>query len=205
MTIARAPLAAVLLASAAVIASACEKRDAPPKPDLKIETTYERFAAQLEASAPPAGPAPSEPQEMRTTPPLEPQAPSHITIDREMLLEAGTGPGPRILTRTITQQNAVDPDQAILDDAHMRAARCYDGFIFNAAPRTATIDVTVIPTGSVTHAEVRSTDTREPQVLACLKALGEGLRFTERLGTNAGNRGGGLRTYAIDVAVVPAH
>jgi hypothetical protein len=111
------------------------------------------------------------------------------------------------LRRTVVTQfridaAAPDPDRQILDDAHMRAARCYDGAIFGpSGPRTATVDVTVIPTGKVTRAEVRSPDTREPEVLACLKSLGERLVFTERIGDG----GGALRTYAIDVSVVPAH
>lgn len=193
----RAALLGMLLASIA-----CSKSEPAPgsKPDLKIETTYEKVAAALDASVPPAVP----PSAM-TAAPTPPS--SHVIVDRQMYEEAGAL-APRVVTRTFETKTAVDPDKAILDDAHMRAAKCFDGFIFDRSNRTAKIDVTVIPTGTVTRAEVSSSDTREPQVLACLKSLGESLKFSDRTGPaspDSGTNGGGLRTYAIDVAVVPAH
>lgn len=190
----RCALVLLLLASAA-----CSKSEPPPgsKPDLKIETTYEKVASELDASMPPAVP----PAAITAAPE---NASSHVVVDRQMYEEAGAL-APRVITRTFETKNAVDPDKLVIDDAHMRAAKCFDGFIFDRRARTAVIDVTVIPTGTVTRAEVRSSDTREPQVLACLKSLGEGLKFSDRTGPDSGTNGGGLRTYAIDVAVVPAH
>jgi len=203
MTVARALLVRFAKVLALVAVAACEKREPPPgsKPDIKIETTYEHFAAQLgEAGA-------SAQNEGAQNEGAQPQGASqHVIVDREMYLEAGAL-APRVLTHTVVTQNAVDPDKLVIDDAHMRAARCFDGYVFDRRPRSATIDVTVIPTGRVTRAEVRSMDTTEPQVLACLRSLGESLVFSERMktGGDSGDTSGGLRTYAIDVAVVPAH
>ena len=118
------------------------------------------------------------------------------------MLADARAPAPRVLTQTIESVVPVDPDRAVLDDAHMRAARCYDGFIFDAVTRTATIDVTVIPTGTVTHAEVRPGNTSAPEVLDCLRGLGQSLVYSDRTRDNGG---GALRTYAIDEAVVPNH
>ncbi len=100
---------------------------------------------------------------------------------------------------------AVDPDAAILDAARAEAARCFVGLPRGGpARRTATVTVTVISTGTVSHADVRSLDTPEPYVVDCLKRLGEGLRLTERSDRAPDGGSAALRTYAIEVAVAAA-
>ena len=214
MAHAKTRASAIVFACACLaVLGACEKKE-PPQP-IKIEPTYAQDPSIQAARAPSASDA-SNPSNTAAA------APTSIAPTALDLALAGDA-GPRTFTtkRTIETTNPVDPDQAILDAAHARAASCYDGKIVSDVPRSATIDVTVIPTGKVTRAEVRSTDTTEPEVLACLKSLGEGLVFTERFeqprkrntpdmnGTQKApipsSNGGGLRTYAINVAVVPSH
>jgi hypothetical protein len=59
----------------------------------------------------------------------------------------------------------------------------------------ARVDVTVVPTGSVSRAEIASSDVTDPGVLDCLRATAAAARFSD-------NDGGPLRTYTIDVRVI---
>ena len=59
----------------------------------------------------------------------------------------------------------------------------------------ARVDVTVIPTGTVSRAEIGATDVTEASVLECLRATALAASFSD-------NDGGPLRTYSIDVRVV---
>ena len=212
MTHAKTGASAIVFACVCLVVSACEKKE-PPRP-VVIEPTYAQDPSIQ------AGRTPSDAAAPLGTIRSATEATTSMTA-LDLALAADSGPRTYTRTQRIETTIPVDPDQAILSAAHMRAASCYDGKIVSNVPRSATITVTVIPTGKVTRAEVRSTDTTEPDVLACLKALGEGLVFTERFeqpqkrntaDTNGGQKppvpssnGGGLRTYAIDVAVVPGH
>jgi hypothetical protein len=189
-----------LVVPALLACAACEEKaekNGAPR-EIKIQP-------RSVALAPPTASANAPPPAEST--PASTAAPAASPSPFAHALASATAPPMGItITRTIDATVAPDPDRAIIDNAHMRAASCYDGHVFDAGPRSATISVTVIPTGKVTRTEVRSSDTTEADVLACLKSLGEGLVFTERFASPDGGGGGGaLRMYAIDVAVVPAH
>jgi hypothetical protein len=58
----------------------------------------------------------------------------------------------------------------------------------------ARVDVTIIPTGRVSRAEIASTDVTDTGVLDCLRSTAQAAVFSD-------NDGGPLRTYSIDVRV----
>jgi hypothetical protein len=91
-----------------------------------------------------------------------------------------------------------DPDAATRERTRVAAGGCFSAL--HAGPGmgppelTARIDVTIVPTGTVSRAEV-STAVTDPGVLACLRQTGQDAVFSD-------NNGGPLRTYAIDVRVI---
>jgi hypothetical protein len=132
--------------------------------------------------------------------------------------------GPRIVRETRIVDAGPpppDPDDAITDAARVRAGACFHDLPPGGPPRrSATLTVYVIPTGTVSRAEVTSADTTDTRVLACLKSVGTSLKYAEkpdvapdtsgtarRVDAGSDARGGGsagLRTYAINVTVVAA-
>jgi hypothetical protein len=89
-----------------------------------------------------------------------------------------------------------NPDDPILERTRAACGQCFASLPARAgAPdRTAHVTVTVIPTGTVTRADVSSPDTTEPSVLDCIQSTAQSATFSD-------NGGGPLRTYAIDVRV----
>lgn len=130
--------------------------------------------------------------------------PSHEPIDPAAADAAHLAPVTLVSTRVGEGGTKVsDPDEPILDDARTRAARCFTGLRAGGPrTRTATVALTVIPTGTVSRAEVRSADTAEPFVIDCLRRLGQDLRLAELPSRMADGGSAGLRTYAIEVTVV---
>ena len=170
-------------AAATVTVAACTRRDEAQA------LRGDRDGATLGA----AGPVPS-------AAPL----PSHEPIDPAAADAAHLAPVTLVSTRVVEGGTPVrDPDEPILDDARTRAARCFTGLPARGPrTRTATVALTVIPTGTVSRAEVRSADTAEPFVIDCLRRLGQDLKLTELPSRMADGGSAGLRTYAIEVTVV---
>jgi hypothetical protein len=113
-----------------------------------------------------------------------------------------------------------DPDLPIVDAARVRAAGCFARVPIAAdiAPpsRSASLSLTVVPTGRVTRTEVRASGAQggppEPELVDCLKRVGDGTTFTSKEaspGKDAGIRtsslGGDLRSITIDVTVTSSH
>jgi hypothetical protein len=94
---------------------------------------------------------------------------------------------------------AVNPDDAILERARVAAGGCYASLPaearYGSPERTAHIVFTVIPSGTVSTANVSSNDTTDEGVLACIRQQALATAFSD-------NAGGPLRTYAIDVRVI---
>lgn len=92
----------------------------------------------------------------------------------------------------------VDPDLAVIAAARATAARCFTGITDGSLSRTASIQVTVLPSGSVNRSEVSSGSTTEPWILTCLEDVGSGLRFADKPAAD-------IRTYSIGVTVTLTH
>ena len=92
----------------------------------------------------------------------------------------------------------VNPDDAILERTRVACGSCFSslpaGAGYGPPTRSAHVSVTVIPTGSVSRADVSSNDTTDKSVLDCVQRTAQGATFSD-------NGGGPLRTYAIDVRV----
>jgi hypothetical protein len=201
--------AIAIVAVAGAVCAACDRSDER----RGMEAARPLPAADADATAPPPA---------RAVRAGESAVPEHDRLDPSTF-DAAAIFGPVVIRETRTVDGGPlppDPDDAVKDPARVAAARCFrdlppDG----PAKRTATITVNVIATGTVSRAEVRSPDTTEPAVLACLKGVGAGLKFAEKPekpperiaggpgGGDSRNGGGaiaGLRTYAIDVTVLAA-
>jgi hypothetical protein len=92
----------------------------------------------------------------------------------------------------------VNPDDAVLERTRVASGGCFAslpaGPGFGPPTRSAHVSLVVVPTGTVTRAEVTSDDTDDPRVLNCIQRTGEAAVFSD-------NSGGPLRTYAIEVRV----
>jgi hypothetical protein len=114
---------------------------------------------------------------------------------------ASSDAGPITYTVTLKPDSAppkVDPDLAILGAARSMGAACFTSIRDGSPTRSATIHVTVLPTGTVSRSEVSSNSTTEAWVLSCLESVGKNLHFADR-------PAGDLRTYDVDVTVVRNH
>jgi hypothetical protein len=173
-------------ACALACACACSKPD--PEKTVVVESQFAQAPVQPRA-APTAAPSAEEPSSPRLSDLEDAAAPAEQP--------AAPAPAP---TATAKPE---DPDQPVLQSARVAASQCLTSAPVTASSRSAHLTVTVIPTGSVTRAEVTSSDTTEPDVLACIKSVGQGLRFAAADGKTPGvtAAAGSLRTYAIDVMV----
>jgi hypothetical protein len=87
-------------------------------------------------------------------------------------------------------------DDAVVESTRVACGRCFSSLPAQAgaADRSAHLSLTVVPTGTVSRAEVTSGDTTEAFVLDCLQRAAESAVFSD-------NGNGPLRSYAIDVRV----
>jgi hypothetical protein len=121
-------------------------------------------------------------------------APSHATI-------GPSDAGPLYYTVKIRRDAAVekeDPDLAIMAAGRAAGARCFTGITDGSQSRSATIQVTVLPSGTVNRSEVSSGSTKEAWILSCLENVGSGLHFSDK-------PTGDIRTYSIGVSVTLTH
>jgi hypothetical protein len=111
-----------------------------------------------------------------------------MMITHTITVEAGTRGAP---------PPPVNPDDAILERARVAAGACFGSLTPAGGPpeRSAHIVFTVIPTGTVSSADVSSGDTTDDAVLGCIRQQALQTAFSD-------NGGGPLRTYAIDVRVI---
>jgi hypothetical protein len=92
----------------------------------------------------------------------------------------------------------VDPDLAVIASGRVAAARCFTGITDGSLSRSASIHVTVLPSGTVNRSEVSSGSTTEPWILTCLEDVGSGLRFADKPAAD-------IRGYSIGVTVSLTH
>ncbi len=115
-----------------------------------------------------------------------------MMVNRTITVDAGMRGAPTA---------AANPDDAILERARVAAGGCFASLSPTTlegegpAERSAHMVFTVIPTGTVSSANVSSGDTPDDGVLAYLRQQALQTVFSD-------NGGGPLRTYAIDVRVI---
>jgi hypothetical protein len=99
-------------------------------------------------------------------------------------------------TPTTAPSAKTNPDDAVLVSTRVACGRCFSSLPAQAgaADRSAHVSLTVVPTGTVSRAEVTSGDTTEAFVLDCVQQAAESAVFSD-------NGNGPLRSYAIDVRV----
>jgi hypothetical protein len=96
------------------------------------------------------------------------------------------------------QAPAEDPDVAVVEAARRAASACFTNITDGSSSRTASITVTVIPSGSVTRVDVSAPSTQEPWILSCLEGVGNGLRFSDKPKAD-------IRTFSIGASASRAH
>lgn len=168
---------------AGALVPGCSREDEKPK-TIDLTPGFARFATAPEGgprSAPP--PVKDEPWPGDVDASLP--RPFQINLTRTVVREAGPAPA--------------NPDDAILERTRVAAGACYaalpDQARYGAPERSAHIVLTVIPTGTVSRAEVTSGDTTDEGVLDCMRRQALATSFSD-------TAGGPLRTYAIDVRVI---
>jgi hypothetical protein len=93
----------------------------------------------------------------------------------------------------------VDPDIAVVQAARASGAGCFAGLQGGPDVRSGVMQVTVIPTGSVSRTEVAGDP--DPGVRDCLRRVGDGLHFSAK----DDSKGEGIRSFSIDVTVSRPH
>jgi hypothetical protein len=191
MNAARASLLCTAAALLALAAGASCSRDDPAgdKPRTTVMVGGGR-------TAPPPPPAPVVQ--------ASPAATEQLVDDRKpaphvMISSSDAGP----LTYTVTTRRdaappPVDPDLAVIASGRASAAACFTGIRDGSPSRSASIHVTVLPSGTVNHSEVSSANTAEPWVVSCLESVGNGLHFADKPASD-------IRTFSIDVTVTRTH
>ena len=192
---------AAMIAAAALAATACSKEAKRKDPIIvpsRLDPAPPPEAATPVTAAPPAY-APFAPLGARRTP-------------LAAIVAADAGADAASVTPSAP---APDPDLAIVDGARLQAARCFAPLATADAPasRSATLVVTVAPTGRVARTDVNATGPRggppEPQLFDCLRGVGNGLTFTSKDskadGGRPSNLGGDVRSITIDVTVTATH
>jgi hypothetical protein len=98
----------------------------------------------------------------------------------------------------------VDPDQGVLAEARVAGATCFSGLTEGPDVRSAVIRVTVVPSGSVSRTEVEGPS--EPDVLDCLRRVGNGLHFSDEAENKENHSGSeSIRSFSIDITLTLAH
>ena len=170
----------------AIALPACSRDEEAPKQQIDLTPGYARGRALPESGPPPVKAHVDEPwpgDRDASTP--DPGA-YQVMVTRTIVREAGPVPIP------------VNPDDAILERARGAAGSCFASLSAAAGSppeRSAHIVFTVIPTGTVSNADVSSPDTTDDRVLRCLREEAISTTFSD-------NNGGPLRTYAIDVRMI---
>lgn len=181
-------LAAIAFAMVCACACACSKSE-ENKPvhtyDLRVRPGPQPVgvsAEPLEAGEPVA----------RQLPTAEETSPSETTpVAARATAAPAAKPAPTTAPSAKTNQ-----DDAVLESTRVACGRCFSSLPAQAgaADRSAHVSLTVVPTGTVSRAEVTSGDTTEAFVLDCLQQAAESAVFSD-------NGNGPLRSYAIDVRV----
>jgi hypothetical protein len=120
---------------------------------------------------------------------------------------------PLVYTSTETVDSSVthvDPNVSIIQGAQAAGANCFAGLQGGAEERSASIQVTVVPSGSVSRTEVSGAS--EPEVADCLRRVGGSLHFNPNDGSQApaggpmeDNQRGSIRSFSIDIRVARGH
>jgi hypothetical protein len=173
-------------AAMVLMAVACSKPDVPREMTSTSPRIIPGFGVPVPAaSADPAAPA-AEVAAIRPRDPVEYDgAPLSYTVTETF--EAAAVP-------------TVDPDQAIVQAARVSASTCFTAVQDGPDVQSATLEVTVVPSGQVTRTSV-SAQTRVREVLDCLTRVGDGLHFSSR----EDSKSEGIRSFSINVTVVRAH
>jgi hypothetical protein len=171
--------------------AACSREDDQPKATADIRPGFARQApAAAVTSATSAAKPPPKDEPWPGDVDAAASAPYRMMITRTITVDAGTKAAP---------PPAANPDDAILERARVAAGGCFaslpagDGF--GPPERSAHIVFTIVPSGTVTRADVTSADTPDEAVLGCIRQQATQTVFSD-------NGGGRLRTYAIDVRVI---
>ncbi len=182
--------AAVAVLPACLLLASCSRDDAPGGAQKVIilgGRPGPRAPTASDAATPPSEPPSSEGD------PAPPRAPTHVafaTVD--------AAPFTYGVKVKADAQPAEDPDLAVVVAGRASASGCFTGITDGSTVRSASIHVTVIPSGSVTRVEVSAPSTSEPWILSCLEGVGNGLRFADKPKAD-------IRSFAIDVTVGRAH
>jgi hypothetical protein len=168
------------------MAAACSKSD-PPR---EAVSTSPRILPGFGVSPPTAPTDPAEPA------PVVAATPHHDPVEYD------GAPLSYTVTETLEAAAAptVDPDQAIVQSARVAAGGCFAGLQGGDDVQSATLNVTVVPSGQVTRTSV-SAQTRAPEVLDCLTRVGNGLHFSSA--DDSGSEG--IRSFSISVTVARPH
>ncbi len=160
--------------------------------------------------------APSTPDESSPEAPKRPADPPSFAPFGTPDPVASAIPAP-VPSTAPSAASAPDLDQPVVDAARVQAAGCFARLpphVVGAEPtsRTASLHITVVPTGRVTRTVVNATSAvggaPEPALVDCLRRVGDGLTFppTEpKRGQGTSALGGELRSFTIDVTVTSAH
>jgi hypothetical protein len=73
---------------------------------------------------------------------------------------------------------------------------CFNGIANGPPTMSASIRVTVVPSGMVTRSAATAT-TSDPAVISCLEGVGDGLHFSDKSDKPTAD----IRTYSIDIVV----
>ncbi len=185
-------LVAIAFALAVECAGACTRSE-----DTKPVHTYDLpvrpgpqpvgvSAAPVEAGEPAA----------RRGPPAEETGEERSPTESAPVAAPASGASAAKPAPTTAPSAKANPDDAVLEKTRVACGRCFSSLPAQAgaADRSAHVSLTVVPTGTVSRAEVSSGDTTEAFVLDCVQQAAESAVFSD-------NGNGPLRSYAIDVRV----
>jgi hypothetical protein len=114
--------------------------------------------------------------------------PFQIMVTRTVPVEAGA------VGAASAPAKPLNPDDGVLERTRLAAGSCFQTLAADIPVRTAHVTMTVIPSGTVSRAEVTSPDTTNDGVLGCVRQQALSAVFSD-------NGNGPLRSYAIDVRV----
>jgi len=192
--------AAALVACAGLLA-ACSRDEAPPR-TMAIQPRYEPGpgAKVVTSAAPTAVPIPPLAEAVGATTDASDLLLATVDAQAPMIRVPVYVPPPPVASVAPTPAAPPpDPDIPLRERLRVAEGGCFSSL--RAGPgmgppsHFARVDVTVVPTGSVSRAEVGATDVTDASVLECLRATALAASFSD-------NDGGPLRTYSIDVRVV---
>jgi hypothetical protein len=146
----------------------------------------------------------------RVVPGMRPPAAGATKPVDDPFAEDTGGPGPPgapanyTVTETIDSSVVrADPDDAVVRAARVSGSSCFAGLQEGPDVRSAVIAVTVIPSGSVSRAEVLGES--DPGVVDCLRRVGNDLHFSSQEDVRKDNAAGTIRSFSIDIRVSRAH